>query len=1355
VPDSVPQPDSGRPSKSTQRRTRHKFLQIVAWCSAGSTLLLLLAAATLAVLLNNTRFHNYLLNTVRKQASESLGVRVELRNFALHLSTLSLDLYGVTVNGASPYSNRPLLQLQHVEAGVRVVSILHGKWYLNSVQVDHPIVQIFIDKNGISNIPTIKSGNSKSNSSIFDVGIRHAVLDYGEVFYNDQPNTLAVDLHNVDFRSAFNSLLLQYSGKLSYTGGHLVFGSFRPFAHDLDAEFDATPTTFHLTSAKITSGASQIILSAIATNYSNPSVDAQYDVTVDGSQLAKLLDNTSVLAGLVRASGSAQYHTVPGRPMLESLSLKGDLASRQITVNLSTVRTAISNVAAHYSLANGDATLHDSRGSILGGEVTAQGTMKNMSGNSHSEITTTVRGVSLADARRMLGPSASTPGVGLAGVLNADAKARWGKTFDDLVAHADATISGKATRTQAFGPTQANASANGNVLASTVIPVDSEVHATYTAGNHQLALTQSYLRTQQTNLTMNGVVSHRSSLALRLQANDLRELTTVANIFRTSSPDHPTQPIDLAGTATFEGTVNGSTVSPQLKGELIATHLHVNGTDWKVFRTNVDVSSSMASLQHADLEPESHGRITFNGSTGLSKWSFSNASPIQIELDASQINIGDVTKLTGQLIPVTGALNSHVSLHGTELNPMGSGTVSLTKVTAYDEPINSVKVDFSGSGDEAHADVSVQFSAGSLKGNVSVRPKDKTYTAQLSTSGIKVDQVEALKARKVEASGAVNLNADGQGSFDNPQLNATLQIPSLVIQKQTIEGIKLQMNLANHVANATLASSAVHTSIQANARVNLTGDYLTDATLDTKGIPLQPLLAAYSPEQAAAMTGETEVHATLHGPLKNRNLLEAHVTIPYLRMAYNNNIQLAAVSPIEIDYKNAIIDVQRSAIRGTDTDLQFQGSIPTARGNTPMSLLLEGTVNLQLAQLFDPDVRSSGELKLHINSNGTGPNLGGEIDIVDASYASSDLPVGLQHGNGVLTLTSDRINISKFDGTVGSGTVTAQGGIAYRPAIQFDLGLAAKGIRILYPQGMRESIDANIRLAGSMDDARLGGSVDIADLSFTPAFDLNSFISQFSGSVAAPPSRGFSQNVQLNLAVHSTNNVNLVSRALSVNGSANLQVRGTAANPVILGRVNLNGGDIILNGDRFVLSGGTVQFVNPSETQSVVNLSLTTTIQQYNIDLRFNGPIDQLRTQYSSDPALPSADIINLLAFGQTTEASAVNSQSTTTNQAAESLVASQVSSQVTSRISKIAGISQLSISPVLGSSNSQGTGGANITVQQRVTGNLFITFSTNTSTTQGQVIQGQYQVSPRVAVSATRDPNGGFAMDALIKKSW
>ena len=299
---------------------------------------------------------------------------------------------------------------------------------------------------------------------------------------------------------------------------------------------------------------------------------------------------------------------------------------------------------------------------------------------------------------------------------------------------------------------------------------------------------------------------------------------------------------------------------------------------------------------------------------------------------------------------------------------------------------------------------------------------------------------------------------------------------------------------------------------------------------------------------------------------------------------------------------------------------------------------------------------------------------------------------------------------------------------------------------------MRETFNADLRFAGTTANANLAGTVNIADLSFTPAFDLTGFIGQFSG-VATPPSRGFAQNIQLNLGVRSTNNVNLVSRTLSVNGSANLQVRGTAADPVILGRVILNNGDVILNGDRFVLSSGTVQFVNPSQTQPVVNLALNTTIQ-YNIALQFRGPVDQLQTQYTSDPALPQADIINLLAFGTTTEASAQNSANTTANQQAQSLIASQALARSPAACRRLPA-SPSSPSTRFWHSTSQGPPGAIITIQRRVTGNLFVTFTSNVASTQGQTIQGQYQFSPRVAVSGTLDPNGGFAVDTIIKRSW
>ncbi|HEY1767471.1 MAG TPA: translocation/assembly module TamB domain-containing protein [Terracidiphilus sp.] len=1340
---------SADPPNPQPGNTTHRLLRIVSWIAGGLAILLFVCAIGLVALVNTDGVHRYLIGLAQRQATKKLGVRVHLENFTLHLSTLALDLYGIRVDGASPYQQPALLEVDHIAAGVRVVSLFGGKWYLDNLEIDHPVAWVHIDKNGVSNIPKLESSQSGSNTSIFDLGIRHTLLNRGEVYFNSRPSALAADVHNLDLRASFQSLLKMYSGRLAYTDAHLQYGAFQPFAHDLDVQFDASPSTFHLKSAKLSSGPSQLILSATVSNYNQPAVQAQYDATVDGQQAGRLLNNPSIPTGLVRAAGSIQYQQAAGRSLLQSLAVNGTLISRELNVKTSAARARIANLAAHYSLNHGDVNVSDLRAELLGGVLTAQGRMENIGGNSHSSVTAALHGISLAQARQSLGRTASLPGVALTGTFSANAVAAWGQSLKDMTAHVDATADAVVTRSN----TASAEPAAGAVPSA--IPVHTAIHADYKGANRQLALNDSYLRTPQTHLTMNGVVSHRSSLDLHLQANDLREVAAIADLFRSAPPGQTLTPLDLAGQASFQGTVQGSTSAPHLAGELTAQNLRFNGTDWKVLRTGVDLDPNRASLQHADLEPASRGRITFNASAGLKDWSFTNESPLQVQLKAEQLNVTDLARLAGRQMPVTGTMNANLALHGTELNPQGSGAVTLAGVMAYDQPVQSLQVNFSGSGEQARAALAIQLPAGTIKGDVTVEPRQKTYTAQLSSTGIHLERLQALKARNIDAAGTVAFAVKGQGAFDDPQLEANLQIPKLVVKGQTLSDLKLNANLANHVANASLTSSAVGAAIQAKARIGLTGDYPTDASLDTKAFPLQPLLAALAPDEASDMSGETEIHATVHGPLKNKNLLEAHVTIPVLKLGYGSTIQLAAAAPIQIDLKNQVIALQPASIRGTDTDLQLQGSVPIA-GNGPMALKARGSVNLQLVQLFDPDVRSSGELKLNIDSHGPikGGTLGGEIDLVDANLSSPDMPVGLQHGNGVLTLTSDRLNIQKFQGSVGGGTVTAQGGVAYRPRLQFNLGVAAKGIRILYPQGMRENVDANLTLTGSYAKAFLGGSVDLADLSFTPAFDLSSFVGQFSGGVAAPASQGFSQNMDLNIAVHSTNNVNLVSRTLSIGGSANLQVRGTAAQPVILGRVNLSGGDIILNGNRFVLSGGTVQFVNPSETEPVLNLSLNTTIQEYKIDLRFNGPVDQMRTEYSSDPALPQADIIHLLAFGQTTEAAAA-APPTSTGQEAESLVASQVSSQVTSRISKIAGISQLSISPVLAGSSQQGPAGATITIQQRVTGNLFVTFSTNVATTQDQTIQGQYQISPRVAISATRDPNGGFAVDTLIKKSW
>ena len=79
------------------------------------------------------------------------------------------------------------------------------------------------------------------------------------------------------------------------------------------------------------------------------------------------------------------------------------------------------------------------------------------------------------------------------------------------------------------------------------------------------------------------------------------------------------------------------------------------------------------------------------------------------------------------------------------------------------------------------------------------------------------------------------------------------------------------------------------------------------------------------------LNGQTELHATLRGPLKNKSQLEAHLGGAQLSLNYKNTIQLRTAGPIRADYTQSTLNVQRSVIHGTGTELTFQANIPATK----------------------------------------------------------------------------------------------------------------------------------------------------------------------------------------------------------------------------------------------------------------------------------------------------------------------------------------------------------------------------------------------------------------------------------------
>jgi translocation and assembly module TamB len=265
----------------------------------------------------------------------------------------------------------------------------------------------------------------------------------------------------------------------------------------------------------------------------------------------------------------------------------------------------------------------------------------------------------------------------------------------------------------------------------------------------------------------------------------------------------------------------------------------------------------------------------------------------------------------------------------------------------------------------------------------------------------------------------------------------------------------------------------------------------------------------------------------------------------------------------------------------------------------------------------------------------------------------------------------------------------------------------------------------------------------IDSLNFTPDFDLSTFASQFNTPSIPPLNQTFSDNIQLAVALLSPQNLSARSSQISLSGMTNLQVIGTVANPVIIGRVDLASGELFFMSNRYVLQRGILSFNDPNQTSPVLNVQVTTTIEQYNLTLTFTGPLDRLATSYVSNPALPTADVISLIYRGQTSEEAAAAGTST------DSLLAGPAASQFSSGLQKLTGISSLQIDPLLGGNGTNPT--ARIAVQQRVTNNFLFTFSTDVSQPESEIILGQYQLSPRWSISVERDQLGGIAVDGHL----
>ena len=359
-----------------------------------------------------------------------------------------------------------------------------------------------------------------------------------------------------------------------------------------------------------------------------------------------------------------------------------------------------------------------------------------------------------------------------------------------------------------------------------------------------------------------------------------------------------------------------------------------------------------------------------------------------------------------------------------------------------------------------------------------------------------------------------------------------------------------------------------------------------------------------------------------------------------------------------------------------------------------------------------------------------------------------------------MVFDATRLYFENMSAESGGGVLHLSGGVNYAESpLRYDVSVYSERVRIRYPEGMSWLVGGSLRLTGTPTAGLLSGRVTIERVTLTQGLEVAGMLVSAKEGISSPAtSSPYLRNLQFDVEALSAPDARMEWPGAQLQADANLRVRGTWEHAILLGHIHILSGDLYFAGNRYRVARGDLNFSNPFRLDPVLNVEATTTIQQYEITLNFNGPASKLTLAYRSDPPLPANDIITLLALGQTSSEATARSGGTSQSgtAGASAILSEAISSQLGGRLERLFGITRFRVDPGLagvGSTGSEQNAAARITVEQQIARNLTITYVSNVSSTQQQVIQVEYNVDRNVSIVGLRDQNGTFGIDIKIKK--
>ncbi|MFN0103078.1 MAG: translocation/assembly module TamB domain-containing protein [Bryobacteraceae bacterium] len=1313
------------------------------------TVLTLVICAGLWWLLRSEWLRETLRARVVEEVEKATGGKAELGRFDFDPSLLGASFDRFILHGTEPAGAASLVRAERVQIGLKIVSFFKRDVDVRRIEIVNPIVNLIVDADGKTNLPSPAAARPASSRGPVEQLLRLAADEFvivnGEFSYDARKHRFAMRGRNLQANLNYDANGPVYRGAVSSDSLELQAGKLprQPVNAALTVLIEKDAIEF--STLRLQSHISAVTGKGRIENFRAARGNFELAMQTDLSESGRLL-GAPAGSGIVRSTGRLDW--LGGT----EIRYEGELRAPSLDVRVAGARVRPVAVTAHVVATEKDLALTSVRASAADGVFTGAVSLPGYSGY---VVDGNVDRLALS---AVLAQTGNKP-IGYSGILSGPLRLE-GAWSGGLAADADLQI----------------APAEGD------IPLDGRIALRYDQATKRIVLRDSYLATPHSRLDLAGTLTQ--TMRVKFSATNLDDLQPALTLAGQTTP----LPVRLAenGSVLFEGTVSGALREPLVAGQLRALNARWQDVQVDALSTTVLASADKLTLTRFSVT-QGGATATGNGTIALQNWRAGGGGAIDVRAEARNLNVGTLRRQAGIQQPVEGLLHATAQMRGTLDDPLGEVQLDWFRPSYGDERVDRIR------GSLRLARNTLQVTAFEAMRGAARLTGTGNYThgrsdwrngnlsMDFQLAGLELGSISAVQSLRTGTQGTLTANLKAQARVVNTSVQLTAieggsRLANLVIDGRPYGEVAVTASTPNNGEVQVNGSGSLRgTTVTATSQWRLEPGHPGTAHLEFGELPFA-VLNELRPSQVVAepwpFTGAFRGSVDFRGPALDIDRWKVDVMLQdlYARAARRQTLpgktaaqefELRNDGPVRFSAEGRTVTIGAARFVAKDTNLSASGTFSLAE-RRPWDLKVDGQLNLAGLRTFSPDIVATGVATLQANVRGelASPQVFGALELKNATLSMEGIPNGLDKVNGRVLFDRRRATIeNRLTAESGGGGLALGGFIEFSNDEAFyRLQAEANRVRIRYPEGVSTVADANISLSGTTDRSLLAGTVTVLRSGFTPRTDLGSLLAESSGGVSTPTEANrFLANMQVDVKVRTAPETQFTTSLTNdLQAEANLQIRGTGARPVALGRITISQGDINFFGNKYTIKRGEVSFYNPTKVEPTLDLDLETRVRGVDVTVNFTGPIDKLNVSYRSDPPLQPTEIIALLTVGRSPSSSTLGSSQSGARgsfleSGANSLLGSAISAPISSQLQRFFGVSRIKIDPTI--AGLEGTPQARVTVEQQVSKDITITFVTNLNRSQQQVVRLEWNLSKEWSVIALRDENGAFGMDFQVRK--